>query len=546
MKSPIEQFRLTFSASPLLVILAILGLILFTLFIYRRTNPIVSPALRYFLILLRTLALMLTAFIGFELVLHLQFKNVQQKVLAVAIDRSASMSIVDKSGSRAQQLARILHDPIFSDLQKLYTIKYYSFANDLKGETKADIDSTHLTGDETNIRLAMEKISIQNSDENLGAILLISDGSYTTGGNPLRFADQMTAPIYALGTGSSAAISDLSIVSVDANPLAYVGQPTPIRVKIRNLGFNSVTIPFNMSVDGRIISSENIELLSSPSEIEKTTTFTPEAAGRQKIILSLPAQERELSTENNRRTIYIDVMQSKLSILMISGGVTPDITFFKKHLTTDRYQFQLLSHKKNGAYYQNLPSADDLRQIDLFIFYNFPAGETGAIVPAKIRESLISRSRPVLVVCGALTSFKELEAFADFIPFSKAAQSPEDKLVYPVLSPLGLSHAVTQVSNDLSDTQDAWSALPPIYSSVTMPELLPGSEVLVYSHNDTQTAATTPLIAVRSNGLQKSAAIFAHELWRWDLMLRGLEDRQQVLAPFLDNLVRWLEMFRTD
>lgn len=546
MSSAFDQVRFFFSVSPVLFILAALAVFALTTFIYRRTNPIVSRFLRMMLTALRTAALLLLLFVLFEATLHLNYTRTQRPVLAVAIDQSASMTITDGAGSRQNTLQTALRSPVFKELQRKFDLKYYLFANQLAPVSTADLDSIRFSGDETDLQNSLEKISAQTDADFLKGIVLLSDGSYTRGGNPVRFAEELGVRVHAVGIGSSEPVADLAITKVEANPFAYAGQTTPVRLSVHNSGYGALSLPVTLAAQERATTIAQLDLPTSPSDAQVTLNFTPETIGRQKIDLRVPVQENERSGENNKRTIYVDVLKSKLTILMIAGSVSPDIEFFRRYLTTDRYDFKLLARKSAGVFYQPLPTAAELNDIDLFIFYDFPTRDTHPSLLRNLLETLKIRAKPVLLICGNNTSPAELRMFADFIPLEKADKSLEEKLTYPELSLLGASHAVMQTHSDVTATQTAWRALPPLFSSMTIRSLMPGSEVLAYQKQDIQSPGAEPLIAVRTNGAQKSAAVFAHQLWRWDLMLKGLEGRDEVLAPLLDNLVRWLEMFRTD
>ena len=545
MNSGLEQLRLFFSASPYGVIAAILSAALFTALIYRRTNPIVSPVMRITLAVLRALALTLMLLIIFESTLYLRYIRSRRPILAVAVDQSVSMTVSDGNGSRRETLQKVLADPLFADLRKKYELRHYLFAGQVERITAAGLDSFRFVGDETDLQNALEKISAQSESDRLQGILLISDGSYTRGGNPVRLADQLKVPVYAVGIGSPATVADLAVAQVQATPFAYLGQSTPVRVTVHSSGLGALTLPITLSSEGRTLAAAQLELPAAPADAEITLNFVPETLGRQKLDIRIPVQANEQTAENNRRTLYIDVLKSKLTIMMIAGSVTPDLTFFRKHLTTDRYDFELLARKTPGQFYQTVPSAADLNEVDLFIFYDFPTRDAGPAMLHNLQETLKTHAKPVLLILGPNTSPAELALFKNVTPVEQAERLPEERYASVEPSPAGIPHAVMQVLPDLTASQTAWRALPPLFNVFHIRALMPGSEVLAHQKADAQTPATEPLIIIRNDG-HKSAAVAAYQLWRWDFLLKGIEGREPVLAPFLDNLMRWLEMPRTD
>ena len=107
-------------------------------------------------------------------------------------------------------------------------------------------------------------------------------------------------------------------------------------------------------------------------------------------------------------------------------------------------------------------------------------------------------------------------------------------------SPLGANHPIMQVASDAALSQSLWSELPPVTAPMMIRQLAPESQVLAYGRSARQQNRMAPLVAIRSNGAHKSAAIFATQLWRWDFMMRGINRTEDVYTQLLHNMIRWL------
>ncbi|MBN1464616.1 hypothetical protein JXA02_02565, partial [candidate division KSB1 bacterium] len=428
-KMALDSLYLSFSRHAAVLFPLLLIAILFSIFVYRRTNPAVSLFLRGTLTTLRTLSLLLLLFVIYETTLHFRQHKNNPPILAIALDNTASMTITDSKGPRRAILRDILQSDPLAELERTFDVVYYSFANGIEPFQPKQGDSLSFAGDVTDIRAAVELIKAQHATQNLTGILLISDGSYNDGGNPVRDAEGLGIPIHSIGIGSSDPMTDLAITRAEANPFSYVNQNTPVQMTVRNMGFGEMAVPVELRQDGVVISREIVQLAPAPAEKTVTLPFTPQTVGRLKLDLTVPQQVGEQIIDNNSRTLYINVLKSKLKILLIAGAVTPDITFMKKILQNDRYEIENVVHKSSGDFYQPPPSLAALQEIDIFIFYDYPIRGAAPSFNQNLAASLDSKKQSVLFIPGTNTSLPDVAKFANFIPLQNAAMLQREQPV---------------------------------------------------------------------------------------------------------------------
>ncbi|MBN1560762.1 hypothetical protein JW998_10965 [candidate division KSB1 bacterium] len=518
---------------------------LFSIYVYRRTNPVVSHILRVILTLLRTVSLLLLLFIIYETTLHFRYNKTNPPILAIAVDNSASMTITDSNGSRQSTLHDILNSDHLVELGRKFQIVFYRFSNHIEPYSTTQGDSLDFLGDVTNISKSLELIVARHATENLTNILLISDGSYNEGGNPLRYAEELGVPVHTIGIGSSDPVIDLAITAVDAHPFTYVNQSTPVQVTIRNTGFDKLSVPLELRQED--VLRETVQLPASPAEKTVTMSFTPTKVGRAKVELNVPQQVGEHLVDNNSRTVYIDVFKEKLQILLIAGAVTPDISFIKTILQNDRYQIKDHIRRSKGEFYQQPLSFETLQETDIFIFLDFPMHGMDQSFSQNLSASLNSKKQSVLFIPGIHISLAEVTKLANFIPLQNAVMLPKERLVRAEPSPLGLNHPILQTNLDPLHSKTVWQQLPPVFAALLVQQVPPGTEVLAYARfADQANSGLAPLIVARVHGQQKSAAIFAHQLWRWDFMMSGINRSDKVYTHLLQNIMRWLETNRSE
>jgi len=279
---------LTISLNGLIWVFTLLAVlaIVFTLFVYRRTNPIVANSTRYILSALRIIALLSVLLLIFEPIIGITYNKKEKPNLAVLIDTSASMALTDVEVKRDSVLFATLKQPVFDDIENNYNIFYYTFGSTANRIEKSKMDSLRFLGDVTDIRHSLENVKEQFHEQSLAAILLLSDGAYNLGGNPVRFVEEMGVPIYTIGIGSNKEAQDIALVGVSANKFSYLDIASPVKVKVRTLGFPETRTRIYLRRGKQIIESKEIRLPEAPADLEVELSFTPHCGGFEKQVKS--------------------------------------------------------------------------------------------------------------------------------------------------------------------------------------------------------------------------------------------------------------------
>ncbi len=530
---------------PILVILFLI-LIVFTLFIYKRTNPPIPPFLKTILIISRYIVLFTLVLLLAEPTIHTFFSKKLPPVFAVLLDNSASMNIENDQGLGSKQVINLLKTDFFNKLGANYKFKYYTFsgANTLKEYTKND--TLTFTGDETDLKTNLEQAKAELIQENLNGIFLITDGNYTSGGNPVRVAPELEVPIYTIGVGSEKQSPDISIVDLEVNNFAYIGESTPVYVTIHNNGIKNVTVPVILKSENKTIITKNITFTSFPSEIKLKLDYTPQQVGRQQLTVEIPKLLQEKNEKNNKKNFYLDILKSKLQITIIAGSINAETSFLKRHLSNNK-RYKIYSFQNTKSNFYNFNEYNKLENTDIFIFLDFPTFQTNSEFIKNILEQLQKNKSSILFISGKNVNPEKLLLFKDFLPFSSIVKQRNERLVYTQLTAVGEQHQVMQLGENSSKMNFIWQQLPPIFSNHVY-QKWPDSELLAElktfsSQNVSLNAKDTdkaPFILTRSS-INKSAAVLAYPTWRWDLMLWGINNNSDFYNKLYNNLVRSLE-----
>ena len=275
--------------------------------------------IRYLLSSLRFLIITTLCLLLMEPILRL-FKDKQQDpVIAIFQDASSSLSI----GSELNTSDYFAELTRFSaSLSTDYKVDQYRFGANIQENF-----SDSCVAKNTNISKILSFSEQNYANQNLGAIILFSDGIYNSGNHPLYQKTSIKAPVFTVALGDTSARKDVVVKSVLFNPIAYLGDKQNIQIDIEAVNCTSQNIQVSLY---QKIGNSNTLINRSPLKINsnnffRTIEFTVDHhdAGNQSYFIQITELENELSSFNNYKNFFIDVIDGKQNILLVARAPHP-------------------------------------------------------------------------------------------------------------------------------------------------------------------------------------------------------------------------------
>ncbi|RMF56356.1 MAG: VWA domain-containing protein [Calditrichaeota bacterium] len=538
----IADFFLKLSLPEWIVIIVAIVLAGGAFYYYHRTLPPLSSVRKYFLLVLRGILLILIFFLITEPVLKIIERHQEPPLMVVLYDNSASMSIPEKSGRRADSLLYVKNF-IQSQKKKLDSLRIeeYAFAVDI---TPLQTDTLDFSVDGTDISNALSTIIDSLSGENLQQILLVTDGIYNRGSNPLGLLRNFHIPISTVVIGDTALPRDIAIRRVQTNQITYVNKEVPVEVTIWNNGFQGQRSVITIVKDGKEVARKIINLQQSGFEQKISLTLTPREVGDLNYTVLIQPLEDEITKKNNRQAFSVRVLKSKLKILVMSGAPNFDrhfLSFVGKQLND--YDFTFLTEKNRGQYYEANFQSVALDSQDLFIFHGFPTGISDANQVRSLFKQINQRKVPVFWFISQKTAPPALSNYQDQLPFSITSRISPMENQLAVLTQLGRLHPITQIDENETINEQLWKDLPPIevYPQLKIPE---GVQLLLVVPRTTEMPATQDNIipvayTYRRNGI-KYFVFNGANFGNWHFQLQEDQTRESLFREFLQRTIRWL------
>lgn len=512
-------------------------LVVVAVWYYRKTLPPLSPYRRLLLTSLRGLSLILFFFILFKPVLQFFLEKREKPTIAVLYDNSSSMKIKDAFGVRGDSLTflvKYLSDNWSSDS---LVLRQYQFNDRLSLLAQ---DSLSFNGSQTNLSFALESIQDSLRPYNIQAIILLSDGQFNSGANPIIQAKKSAVPIYTVSLGDSLPKKDIRITNLRFPAVAYAGDSVLIKVSLSQSGFSSENRVVKLIKNQRLLLSKNIQLPPGGFEREIEFTVKTEEPGEVRLVVEIESSPDEITAQNNRRQFLLNILKSKLKVLLLSGQPLFDqrllIQVLKQLPDID---LQVLSENNSGNFYERYSRLVVPDSMDALIMLGYPTRNSNADFFNRCLLSIQNQKIPVFFIFNRNTYLPSLNPLLEFLALQKDSRLIEAADVVPELTTAGALHPVTRLGDDWQVLQQSWKNLPPITSYGRGLKL---TKPVIKLLNETASGESIapPILYAYSYAENKALVLAAANFGSWHFQLQDDPQRENLFKQFINQSLRWL------
>lgn len=442
------------------------------------------------LIGLRTLTFFILGVLFIGLIFQAFNYRVEKPVLVIGVDTSSSL-LNYKDSTRVKKTIEELITLTKSQLSEKFDVETYQFASDLKS-----LDSVDFHQSQTDLSKSFEQLHADFYNRNLGGVLFVSDGNFNQGSNPIYAAKKLSmSPIYSLGVGDTIYKRDHFIKNIAANDVAFINNEFPLVVAIEGTKMGKTTAKVVVELNGQPIASQTVEYKDGVSDYEQVSFLLPaKSVGYQQYNVRLERKSNEFNYENNSRSFYIEVIDSRSKILLLSDAPHPDLSALKSVWDTDEnleIEFQLISEWDKN-----------LKNVDLIVWH-----ESGRAIAADKRDAIINNSISKLFIVGPNSekSFTTSLGIGLNVPSSNQTDDIEGSL--------NVGFQQFEVNEELAK---AFKYFPPLKSKFGQMSTSRGVEILSYQRIGPIVKKEPQLFFGKVNQF-KYGVIYGEGVWRWKL-----------------------------
>ena len=306
---------------PLMYSIACLFLaISYSFFLYRKDALVTAKKLKQFLFIIRTLFISLLAFLLLNPVVKSIQKTKHKPIVILAQDISESIT-----DSFALQLLTQISN-------QLTDFEVYEFSFSDKVNSGFSSISSGLI---TNYSNLFQDMNTRFANRNIAGLVLASDGLYNSGSNPL-YDNRINFPIYPIAQGDTLIKRDISIAKVLKNEIAFLGNTFPLEITLSAQQCKGERIQVEIWNKGKKVYTES-RIISSDDEYQKVKiNLLAEDVGLQHYTIVVTQLSNEKNSRNNSYSTYVQVIDSRYKILLLTENTHPDIAAYKSAIEKNK------------------------------------------------------------------------------------------------------------------------------------------------------------------------------------------------------------------
>lgn len=469
------------------------------------------------LALLRFLSISLIAFLLLSPFFRIRSTESEAPIIVLVDDRSVSVGewlANTDSADYEQQLAGLKNA-----LQGQYRVDHYHF-----GEELFDPGSEAFSARQTDLSMVMKSLYEKYVNQNLGAVIIATDGLYNKGSNPLYTMDKVGAPLFTVALGDTTQQRDIRIRQVLHNSIGYLGDKLELRITgeaYRAQGRSTtLTVTAIDAAGSRTVRHQEVFSIREPSALlTANVLFELTASGVQQIEILFSGIDDEQTFSNNSTRLFIEVLDSRQQILLLAHAPHPDLTALKSALEANRNNEVTIRFSTDPI--------PNLKETDLVIVHQLPVLPSDATYLSQIDAAGV----PQWKILGDQTNLSLFNRSQNFVAINNSNGTTNE-----VQGSVAGNFSLFKLPDGLSQEI---GKLPPLF--VPFGAYAAGTDAHPLLWQRIGSVVTTyPLLVFRQRDQQREAILTGTGIWRWRLVNYLQQGNHNLVDDLIQKTAQYL------
>lgn len=482
-----------------------------SVFYYRNQQQLndVSKGKKHLLIGLRSASIALLLLFLLGIIIESKEYKTEKPLFISLVDNSASILNYKDSSSVLKK---------YKELNKAIKEKYkdrFEFRDYIVG-TDVTEDSINFLDGVSDLDKGFEFIYSQFYNRNIGGICFVSDGNYTTGKSPVYSARKINlTPAFTIGVGDTVIKKDQLIKAISANQVAFFKNEFPIEVDIeaRKMGKGQSVV--RLFKGEKEIAQQKVDFTDGKIDFAHVNfSVNADEIGFVRYSVVVENKQNEITYENNVRTFYIEIIDSRSKVLILAKAPHPDLTSIKSVFDQDEnteVETQLI-REWNGS----------LKDYALLVWHGPTANQT-------VIQQINTYKTPVLYLMTSQNNGSDANALN--IGMKLSSRNGIDE----VQGELNTGFQLFGISEELKSRIQQW---PPLKVPFGKIEISAGNTLI--SQRIGNVKKTDPIIYFGGDLNKKYGVIIGEGLWRWKLMEFAKTQKLEAFTELIQKTTQYL------
>jgi len=465
---------------------------------------------------LRFISVFLLCFLMLAPMLRYFSTQIEKPILIFAQDNSKSL-LINKDSIYYKKQYKTDLETLKKKLSDKYELASFTFGG------KVSKDGTlNFKEKQTDISEVFDEIGIRYANRNVGAVVLLSDGIYNKGNNPLTTAASMNFPIYTVALGDTIPQRDIAISQIRSNRTAFLNTKFPVQITVSANQLNGKKTKLTLTDGDKTIYEQEIGIGTNSFFRNFEVLVDADKAGIKHLKAKLTAVDGEISIANNSKDIMVDIVDSKQKILIVGNSPHPDLNALLTALETNQsVEVSLLAPDKIKK---------SFKEYNLVILHQLPSVSNPFSAPLA---EIFKADVPVLFILGGQSSVANINQLKTSTNIKQQTSKFEE-----AQASINKNFSLFELSEEI---KEAIESNPPLLAPFGEYQQSAGNEILFYQKIK-GIATNKPLMSFSSSGDQKIGFIFGEGLWRWKTYLFVHTGKHQAFEDLIGKITQYMAL----
>lgn len=368
--------------------LCILLALAYSVLLYTVRKPVFSPRMNILLFALRFLVVLMIAMLLLNPFVKGLQKRSEKPVVLLAHDNSTSLLLNPDSTFYRQQFPE-LYQQFAEELSAKFQVEKYTFGSDLRSNMTPDFSEQS-----TNFGPVFLNIPAHYRNKNMAAMVLLSDGIYNTGINPLFLLSDLFFPVYTVALGDTVIKPDISVFDLRYNRVVSGRNDFPVEATIQVLMAKGQSGEVNLYMNDVLLSKKSFSIASDRFSSTMQFVVRDAAPGLHRMRIVTNTLPGEVVVQNNVREFYVEIIDKRPRVLIMAASPHPDLGALVAALG-DTYEVELLWERQSTVH--------DI-DADLLILHQLPS--EGGLSAFAVELLQANSDMSLLLIPGTKTSVR--------------------------------------------------------------------------------------------------------------------------------------------
>lgn len=444
-----------------------------------------------------------------------QVRELEKPVIALVIDNSSSMRMQADSAKVAEQILECINT-LESELDDDHELRVYGAADGLTETRELACDQQV-----TNLSKSLKSIDDQFENQNLGAVILFSDGIYNQGSNPVYQSRKSFAPVYTVPFGDTTEHRDLILEEVRHNRLAYLGNQFPLLAVCRAKDLKGKTAKLQVRQEDKLLFEKNLLIDKDEWSQQVDILLKAETSGMVRYTITLDILAGEYNLQNNKKTVYMEVIDARNQVVILAHAPHPDLAAMASAIrSNENYEVSVK--------YVHTPGEIKWQELNLLILHQLPSRNYPIL---NMLEQAEKFNVPVLFVVGEASNLAQLKSWSAGLGIMSTVSNAN--------ASQGVYNPQFELFKPSEESVLALKRFPPLYAPFGTYTPVSKNKVFLYQKIGS-IESNDPLIAFSENGEQKIGMVYGEGYWRWRLYDYEQHQNHDASNEIMQKLVQFL------